>query len=110
MRSLFRCEALHRTRAGICYTESLIFALGRAMRRREFIALLGSAAASWPLAAHAQQPGKMWRIGLIIHSYLKALDGLFEGLRQLGYVEGQNIIIERRYGKAERFQEFAEEM
>jgi ABC-type uncharacterized transport system substrate-binding protein len=39
-------------------------------------------------------------------------DALFEGLRELGYVEGQNIIIERRYaeGRAERFQEFAREM
>jgi putative ABC transport system substrate-binding protein len=82
------------------------------MRRREFIALFGGAAALWPIIAHAQQPGKMWRIGLITHSYVKALDGLLEGLRELGYVEGQNIIIERRYaeGKAERFQEFAEEM
>ena len=82
------------------------------MRRREFIALLGSAAVSWPLAAHAQQPGKMWRIGLITQGYAKFLDGLFEGLRELGYVEGQNIIIERRYaeGNAARFQEFAEEM
>ena len=54
----------------------------------------------------------MWRIGFIAHSYTKALDGLFEGLRELGYVEGQNIIFEPRYaeGKAERFQEFAEEM
>ena len=54
----------------------------------------------------------MWRIGLITHSYVKFLDGLFEGLRELGYVEGQNIIIERRYaeGNAARFQEFAEEM
>jgi putative ABC transport system substrate-binding protein len=82
------------------------------MRRREFVSLLVSAAASWPLTAHAQQPGKMWRIGLITHSYGKFLDGLFEGLREFGYVEGQNIIVERRYaeGKAERFQEFAEEM
>jgi putative ABC transport system substrate-binding protein len=54
----------------------------------------------------------MWRIGLITHSYAKFLDGLLEGLRELGYVEGQNIIIERRYaeGNAKRFQEFAEEM
>ena len=83
------------------------------VRRREFIALFTSAAVSWPLTAHAQQqPGKMWRIGLITHGYVKSLDGLFEGLRELGYVEGQNIVIERRYaeGKAERFQEFAEEM
>jgi putative tryptophan/tyrosine transport system substrate-binding protein len=82
------------------------------MRRRELIALLGSAAALWPLAAHAQRPAKMWRIGLITHSYAKFLDGLPEGLRELGYMEGQNIIIERRYaeGNAKRFQEFAEEM
>jgi putative ABC transport system substrate-binding protein len=82
------------------------------MRRREFISLLVSAAASWPFTAHAQQPGKIWRIGLITHNYAKSLDGLPEGLRELGYVEGKNIIIERRYaeGNAKRFQEFAEEM
>ncbi len=82
------------------------------MQRREFNALFASTVASWPLAAHAQQPGKMWRIGLITHSYTKYFDGLFEGLRELGYVEGQNIIFERRYaeGNAARFQEFAEEM
>ena len=80
------------------------------MRRREFIALLVSAA-SWPLAAHAQQPGKMWRIGLIAHSYVKeSADALREGFRELGYVEGQNVILETRLGKTERFQEFTEEM
>jgi putative ABC transport system substrate-binding protein len=81
------------------------------MRRREFIALLVNAA-SWPLTAHAQQPGKMWRIGLITHGHTKFLDVLFDRLRELGYVEGRNIIIERRYaeGNAARFQEFAEEM
>jgi putative tryptophan/tyrosine transport system substrate-binding protein len=84
------------------------------MRRREFIALLGSAAASWPLAAHAQQPGRMWRIGLIAHSPFdkKSADAFREVFRELGYVEGQNFIVEPRYaeGKAERFREFAEEM
>ena len=82
------------------------------MRRREFISLLVSVVASWPLTAHPQQPGKIWRIGLITHAYRKFYDGLFEGLRELGYVEGQNIIIERRYaeGNAARFQEFAEEV
>jgi putative ABC transport system substrate-binding protein len=83
------------------------------MQRREFIALFASAATSWPLAAHAQQPGRMWRIGLITHwPDKKGADWLRERFRELGYVEGQNIIVEPRYaeGKAERFQEFAEEM
>jgi putative ABC transport system substrate-binding protein len=62
------------------------------MQRREFIALLDSVAASWPLAAHAQQPGKMWRIGLIAHSSFdkKSADAMREAMRELGYVEGQN--------------------
>jgi putative tryptophan/tyrosine transport system substrate-binding protein len=84
------------------------------MQRREFIALLVSTAASWPFTAHAQQPGKMWRIGLIAHRPFakKDADAFREAMRELGYVEGQNVILEPRYaeGKAERFQEFAEEM
>ena len=81
------------------------------MKRREFITLLGSAAASWPLGAHAQQSAKIWLIGVITHN-AKYLNLLFGWLRKLGYVEGQNIIVERRYaeGNAGRFQEFAEEM
>jgi putative ABC transport system substrate-binding protein len=84
------------------------------MRRRDFIALLGSAAASWPVATHAQQPGKMWRIGLIAHRPFakEVTDAFREMMRELGYVEGQNVILEPRYaeGKTERFREFAEEM
>jgi putative tryptophan/tyrosine transport system substrate-binding protein len=81
------------------------------IERRKFLATLGGAAA-WPLAARAQQTGKIWRIGYIVHEHLKHFDALFEQLRQLGYVEGQNIIVERRYaqGRAERFEEFAAEM
>src|SRR5215216_5928074 len=76
------------------------------MRRREFITLLGGAAAAWPLAAQAQ---KVYRIGFLGNStaVLEAnLVGSFrEGLRELGYVEGQNIVIEYRWaeGKYERF-------
>ncbi len=82
------------------------------MRRRDFILALGVAAFGWQLAARAQAPGKKWLIGFIAHEYERMYDPLFEGLRELGYVEGQNIIIERRYaeGRAERFQEFAREM
>jgi putative ABC transport system substrate-binding protein len=83
------------------------------MRRRKFIMLLGGAVAVWPLAVRAQAAARMWRIGFITHVANDAAFGsLFERLRELGYVEGQNIIIERRYaeGRAERFQEFAAEM
>jgi putative tryptophan/tyrosine transport system substrate-binding protein len=78
------------------------------VKRREFITLLGGAAA-WPLAAHAQQAGKVYRIGFLGNSTaaLEAnLVGPFrEGLRDLGYVEGQNILIEYRWaeGEYERF-------
>jgi putative ABC transport system substrate-binding protein len=82
------------------------------MKRREFICLLGGATAAWPFDARAQQPGKIWRIGFIAHRYEKFYGPLFDGLRELGYVEGQNLVIERRYaeGRTERFQEFAAEM
>jgi putative tryptophan/tyrosine transport system substrate-binding protein len=77
--------------------------------RRELIAALGGAAAAWPLTARAQQAGKVYRIGFLGNSTaaLEAnLVGPFrEGLRDLGYVEGQNILIEYRWaeGDYERF-------
>jgi putative tryptophan/tyrosine transport system substrate-binding protein len=79
--------------------------------RREFITLLGRAAAAWPLAARAQQPGKVYRLG-VLADVTPALGGLFYGLRDLGYVEGQNLIIERRSseGRAERWSELAAEL
>jgi putative ABC transport system substrate-binding protein len=65
------------------------------MKRRELVALIGGAAAScvsWPLAARAQ-PGKVWRIGMLdtTSAQLNApnLNAFRQGLRQLGYVEGQ---------------------
>jgi putative tryptophan/tyrosine transport system substrate-binding protein len=81
------------------------------MRRREFITLL-SGAVAWPLDALAQQPGKVWRMGFIAHGHETFYDALFEGLREYGYEEGRNLIIERRYarGQAERFKEFAAEL
>ena len=81
------------------------------MRRRAFIAALGGAAA-WPLDALAQQRDKVWRMGFIAHGHESFYDALFEGLREYGYEEGRNLIVERRYarGQAERFKEFAAEM
>ena len=58
------------------------------MRQREFITLLGGVAA-WPLAARAQQPGKIPRIGIIDDS-LK-WNAFRHGLRDLGYLEGQKL-------------------
>jgi putative ABC transport system substrate-binding protein len=82
-----------------------------AMKRRNFIALLGAAAA-WPRDGLAQQAGKVWRMGFIAHGHEPFYDALFEALREDGYEEGRNLLVERRYarGEAERFKEFAEEM
>jgi putative tryptophan/tyrosine transport system substrate-binding protein len=82
------------------------------MRRRDFIKVIAGSAIGWPLAARAQQAGKVWRIGFIAHGHESFYDALFERLREYGYEEGRNLIVERRYarGQAERFKEFAAEM
>src|ERR1051326_7142880 len=85
------------------------------MRRRHFIALLGGALGGstvWPPRARAQRYGKKPLIGFIAHEYETMYDAFFNGLRELGYVEGKNVTIERRYaqGHPERFKEFAREM
>ncbi len=86
------------------------------MRRREFITLLGGAAVAWPLAAWAQQVGKVYRIGLLetipASQNTANLDALRKGLRALGYIEGQNLSIEYSSadGIAERFPELAAEL
>ena len=85
------------------------------IRRREFMTLLGGVAA-WPVAARAQQAGKIWRIGLLenVPSSQNAanLDALRNGLRALGYIEGQNLGIDYRSadGRNERFSELAGEL
>ena len=70
------------------------------MRRREFITLFGGAAAAWPLAANSQSRAKIYRIGILetVAPSLNAanLDALRQGLRELGYVEKQNYILEHR--------------
>src|SRR5262245_3810635 len=77
------------------------------MRRREFIALLGGAAAAWPLVAHGQQPGRMRRIGVLMHlpendpETQARVRALLEGLQQLGWTDGRNVRIDYRFGAAD---------
>src|SRR5262245_39394885 len=79
------------------------------VRRRKFIALLGGAAAAWPLAARAQQAGKLPTIGFL-GATTPATWSLFvaafvQRLRELGWSEGRTIAIEYRWaeGRGERF-------
>src|SRR5215510_11563891 len=70
---------------------------------------LALALAIHPLVIEAQQVGKVWRIGFISVAYMRIENVFFQHLKELGYVEGQNLVVERRYsdGRAERFAEFA---
>jgi len=65
------------------------------MRRREFITLLGGTAATWPVVTRAEEPGKVWRIGWLAGNYVPSLPAaLAEGMRELGYVQGKDFVIE----------------
>jgi putative tryptophan/tyrosine transport system substrate-binding protein len=83
------------------------------MNKREFITLLGGAAATWPLAARAQQASKAARIGyLAFRSPISADDAFLKGLLELGWAEGENIVIERRFaaGNLEQLKSSAAEL
>jgi putative ABC transport system substrate-binding protein len=84
------------------------------MRRRAFISLLGGAAA-WPLAARAQQPGKLPTIGFLVagtpSSHGQWVAALVRRLHELGWIEGRTVAIEYRWaeGRTDRFDEIAAE-
>jgi putative ABC transport system substrate-binding protein len=85
------------------------------VRRRDFIAALSSAAAAWPLSLPAQPGKRIQRIGVLLFGTPDNdpdLAAFLRGLRDLGYIEGQNITIEYRYaeGKPERLRRLAGEM
>ena len=74
------------------------------MRRRDFIKLIGSSAAAWPLAAHAQQPEQMRRIGVLMNRTADYPEGqasvaaFRQALQQLGWSDGRNVRIDIRWG------------
>ena len=83
------------------------------MKRREFITLLGGAVAAWPLAARGQQVrGKIPRIGFLLNVQSELVVALFDGLKEAGYIEGQNIIVEKRFAgnMLDRIAEVAKEL
>ena len=84
------------------------------MRRREFVAALSCAAATWPLAARAQQAGKRYKIGVLSAGpFSPELAASFsDGLRELGWVEGKNINFESRYAdnRLDRLPQLAAEL
>jgi putative ABC transport system substrate-binding protein len=88
------------------------------LKRREFINLLGCMAAAWPLVARGQQAAKVARIGFMVTGSLESpeqritVDAFRQGLREHGYIEGQNVTIVYRTadGRIERFPELATEL
>ena len=85
------------------------------MRRREFICLISGGAAVWPVVARAQRPAKIARIGWLglgpAAAQSSRVRALRAGLRDLGYVEGKNIVIEFRWADTvEQLPELAAEL
>ncbi|HVI66492.1 MAG TPA: ABC transporter substrate-binding protein [Bradyrhizobium sp.] len=87
-----------------------------AIKRRKFLTLFGGAVLAWPLAVRAQPMAKVWHVGMLetTAATLNAtnLDAFKQALRQLGYIEGQNLIVEYRSGDGhiERFPQLAAEL
>jgi ABC-type uncharacterized transport system substrate-binding protein len=88
------------------------------MKRREFISLIGGAAAAWPLAARAQEPGRVRRVGVLFAFFESdpesqaRIAAFQQELESLGWRDGHNIQIDYRWanGDAERFRAFAAEL
>ena len=116
MRQSFRCRFQPLSKYSFKPIRCRLLNLGSDMRRREFITLLGGAAAVWPLAARAQQASDQRLIGVLSPISKTAaernVEALRTGLRELGYIEGRNIRLEVRYadGAIERLPHLAAEL
>ena len=88
------------------------------MRRREFITLIGGTAATWPLAARAQQGERVRRVGMLLPAtpddseYPMLVNAFVQGLQQLGWTDGRNIRIDIRWagGSLDANRRYAEEL
>jgi putative tryptophan/tyrosine transport system substrate-binding protein len=85
------------------------------MRRREFVTLLGGVLATWPVVARAQHPARVFRIGFLgfgnASTWANRVEALRGGLRDLGYIDGKNIVIEFRWTETiEQLPELATEL
>ncbi len=84
------------------------------MKRRDFIRVVGGAAAAWPLTARAQQPKRIPKVGILLFAQadLAGIDPFLRGLEALGYVDGKTVSLEYRdaAGKYERAQQLTEEL
>src|SRR5215831_10887378 len=100
-RFLLQCAPL--THSNTCYTSSVILGLGVSpMRRRDFIALIGSSVAGWPLAARAQQaavPVIGYLDGGSLGTSAHVVAAIRKGLSETGYVEGTNVVIEYHWAE-----------
>src|SRR5262249_49741827 len=90
-------------RAEVCYPFGREHGRHRAVKRREFITLLGGATAAWPLAARAQQSHKVPRIGVLLPgtptSFAPRTKAFVEGQQDLEYVEGRTVAFEWKWGQ-----------
>jgi putative ABC transport system substrate-binding protein len=88
------------------------------VKRRQFIRLLGGAAAAWPLAAWAQQPARMRRIGVLMNlaaddpESLARIGAFLQGLQELGWTDGRNVRLDYRWGVGDpgRYRSYATEL